>query len=42
MEEGILCKDTHGTTLRISPPLTIEHHEVDWAVERIAKVLTTL
>jgi len=42
MEEGILCKDTHGTTLRISPPLTIEHNEVDWAVERIAKVLTTL
>ena len=42
MGEGMLCKDTHGTTLRISPPLTIEHHEIDWAVERIAKVLTTL
>ena len=26
----------------ISPPLTIEHFEVDWAVERISKVLTTL
>lgn len=39
MEDGMLCKDTHGQTIRIAPPLVIEKSEIDWAVERIAKVL---
>ena len=38
-EEGILCKETHDTTIRIAPPLVIEREEIDWAFERIAKVL---
>jgi ornithine--oxo-acid transaminase len=37
--EGILCKETHGTIIRIAPPLVIEREEIDWACERIAKVL---
>jgi ornithine--oxo-acid transaminase len=37
---GLLCKDTHGHTIRISPPLVITQEEADWAVERIARVLT--
>ena len=41
-EEGMLCKETHSTVIRIAPPLTIGREEIDWAVERIAKVLTTL
>jgi len=41
-EEGLLCKETHATVIRIAPPLTIGREEIDWAVERIAKVLTTL
>ncbi len=40
--EGLLCKETHATVIRIAPPLTISKDEVDWAVERIGKVLTTL
>ena len=40
--EGMLCKETHATVIRIAPPLTIGRDEIDWAVERIAKVLTTL
>jgi ornithine--oxo-acid transaminase len=37
---GLLCKDTHGHTIRISPPLVITRDEADWALERIAAVLT--
>ena len=40
--EGLLCKETHATVIRIAPPLTITREEIDWAVERIKKVLTTL
>ena len=39
-EEGILAKDTHGTVIRFAPPLTITQETLDWALERIAKVLT--
>ncbi len=38
--EGILCKETHEHVIRIAPPLVIEVDEIDWAVERIRKVLT--
>lgn len=40
--EGLLCKETHDHVIRIAPPLTITKEEIDWAVERIARVLTTL
>ena len=36
---GLLCKDTHGHTIRISPPLVITREEADWALERIARTL---
>jgi len=38
-ERGILAKETHGQTIRFSPPLVIERDEVDWALERIEVVL---
>ena len=38
-EEGVLCKETHDRVIRIAPPLIITREEIDWAVERIAKVL---
>jgi ornithine--oxo-acid transaminase len=38
-EEGILCKETHDHVIRIAPPLIITREEIDWALERIAKVL---
>lgn len=40
MELGILCKDTHGHTLRIAPPLVIRRDDIDWALERLERVLT--
>jgi ornithine--oxo-acid transaminase len=38
-EEGILCKETHDKVLRIAPPLTITREEIDWAFDRIRKVI---
>jgi acetylornithine/succinyldiaminopimelate/putrescine aminotransferase len=26
---GILCKDTHGQTIRVAPPLVITRQEID-------------
>ncbi len=39
MAEGLLCKETHDTTIRFAPPLIISKEEIDWALERIAAVL---
>ena len=39
-EEGLLCKETHENVIRIAPPLVITEDEVDWALERIERVLT--
>jgi ornithine--oxo-acid transaminase len=41
-QEGLLCKETHDHVIRIAPPLVIKKEEIDWAVERLAKVLTEL
>ncbi len=38
-EEGILCKETHDHVIRIAPPLVITREEIDWAFERIRKVI---
>jgi ornithine--oxo-acid transaminase len=38
-DEGVLCKETHDRVLRIAPPLVIRREELEWAVERIERVL---
>ncbi len=38
-ELGILCKETHDHVIRIAPPLVITRKEIDWAFERIRKVI---
>ncbi len=42
MAEGLLCKETHEKVIRIAPPLTITRKDVNWAVNRIAKVFKQL
>ncbi len=42
LTEGLLCKETHEHVIRIAPPLVIKREEVDWALERLERVLTTL
>jgi ornithine--oxo-acid transaminase len=37
--EGILCKETHDRVIRIAPPLIIRREEIDWAFERIQRVV---
>jgi ornithine--oxo-acid transaminase len=37
--EGLLCKETHERVTRIAPPLVITREEIDWAFERIKKVI---
>jgi ornithine--oxo-acid transaminase len=39
MREGILAKDTHGSTIRLAPPLVITGDEIDWAVACLAEAL---
>jgi len=39
MTEGLLCKETHDTVIRLAPPLTITKSEIDWALERISAVI---
>jgi ornithine--oxo-acid transaminase len=39
MSLGILCKETHEHVIRFAPPLIITKEEIDWALERIGKVL---
>ncbi len=38
-QAGMLCKETHEDTLRISPPLVITRDQADWALEQVDKVL---
>ncbi|MEE8206803.1 MAG: ornithine--oxo-acid transaminase [Nitrospinaceae bacterium] len=38
--KSLLCKETHKNVLRIAPPLIIQKPEIDWALERIADVLS--
>ncbi len=37
---GVLAKDTHGTTIRLAPPLMISQADLDWAVDRLAEVVS--
>lgn len=39
MHEGILAKETHEQVIRFAPPLIIKKEEIDWALQRIKKVL---
>jgi ornithine--oxo-acid transaminase len=37
-ELGVLAKDTHGTTIRLAPPLMITEEDLDWALDRVEQV----
>jgi ornithine--oxo-acid transaminase len=39
MDEGLLCKETHENVIRFAPPLVITREDLDWAFERIRRVL---
>ncbi|WP_214105318.1 ornithine--oxo-acid transaminase [Acrocarpospora catenulata] len=39
MRQGVLAKDTHGSTIRLAPPLVISAADLDWAVDRLELAL---
>lgn len=39
LDLDMLCNDSHGHTIRISPPLIIDETDVDYIAERLEKVL---
>ncbi len=41
MAEGLLCKETHDHIIRIAPPLVIGKADIDWALEKMAKIFAT-
>jgi ornithine--oxo-acid transaminase len=36
---GVLAKDTHGSTIRLAPPLTISETDLDWALDRLHEAI---
>jgi ornithine--oxo-acid transaminase len=42
MERGVLAKDTHGSTIRLAPPIVVHAEDLDWAVEQLEAVLAEL
>lgn len=42
MQRGVLAKDTHGSTIRLAPPIVVEAEDLEWAVEQLAAVLAEL
>nr|WP_255353871.1 ornithine--oxo-acid transaminase [Phycicoccus sp. Soil748] len=39
LEQGVLVKDTHGSTIRLAPPLVVGEAEVDIVLEALSTVL---
>ncbi len=39
MARGVLAKDTHGSTIRLAPPLVIEAEDLHWGIDQLAAVL---
>jgi ornithine--oxo-acid transaminase len=36
---GVLAKETHGTTIRLAPPLVITEEELAWGLERFREAV---
>ncbi len=39
MQQGLLCKETHDNVIRFAPPLVISEADLDWAIDRIQRVM---
>lgn len=38
---GLLCKETHDTVIRLSPPLVVSREDLAWAMERLKAVFAS-
>lgn len=39
MARGVLAKDTHGSTIRLAPPLVIDAEDLAWGLDQLAAVV---
>ena len=40
MARGVLAKDTHGSTIRLAPPLVISPEDLSWGLDQLAEVVS--
>jgi ornithine--oxo-acid transaminase len=40
MARGVLAKDTHGSTIRLAPPLVISAEDLAWGLDQLAAVVS--
>ncbi|MFD1546637.1 ornithine--oxo-acid transaminase [Nonomuraea guangzhouensis] len=41
MARGVLAKDTHGSTIRLAPPIVISEEDLLWAVDQLADTIAS-
>ncbi len=39
MRRGVLAKDTHGSTIRLAPPIVVEQADLEWAIGQLREEL---
>ncbi|GAB2472449.1 ornithine--oxo-acid transaminase [Streptosporangium sandarakinum] len=42
MSRGVLAKDTHGSTIRLAPPIVVSEEDLLWAVDQLADAIREL
>lgn len=42
LRKGVLAKDTHGSTIRLAPPLVVSRKDLDWGIDQLENVLREL
>ncbi|WP_052336523.1 ornithine--oxo-acid transaminase [Nocardioides alkalitolerans] len=40
MARGVLAKDTHGSTIRLAPPLVVTEDDLNWGLDQLEAVVT--
>jgi ornithine--oxo-acid transaminase len=35
----VLAKDTHGSTIRLAPPLVISKEDLDWGIDQVEALI---
>lgn len=41
-QRGVLAKDTHGSTIRLAPPLVVDEQDLGWGLDQLEAVVTDL
>ncbi|WP_139981570.1 ornithine--oxo-acid transaminase [Nocardioides litoris] len=40
LARGVLAKDTHGSTIRLAPPLVVSDEDLSWGLDQLAEVVS--